>query len=396
MDFKSITIYLTCFAICICFTKLAEIQFTKLDSYEQYNIRSKYVARSTAIIFSSIAILVPCIMAAFRHTSVGMDISGYVLPNFNVAFFNNDFFSFYENMSNQTEVLFAFIIYFCAKYFNIEFFFFLIELLIFLPTYIAVLGFRKEISITFSVVLFLFLFYNFSFSGMRQSIAMAFLLLAFSLYNNKEYRKALIIIVVSALFHSSAIFITTIILTIILINRSRHSKQLYLAFTIVLLVFFFFYRNIAMVLCDIVSLISKRYAYYIQHYLHAGLNWHGIHATDMLSKSLIVCVILASVLYFFRNRTVPLNLKTLIVLCLLGRYFTLFSANFYESTRIAYYFDYFIIILVPIAKKCCFKNSISNNIVVNTLLILPLCVYWFYFIMYIGAYGTNKFIFSFE
>lgn len=394
MDLKSLVIYLITFSIAIFFTKLTEMQIALIDSKSHVN-RNKAAIRITVIIFSIIVVFTPCILAALRDVTVGTDISGYILPNFSVAkFTGGSFFEFYKNMPNQTEIFFAFLIYICGKYFNLPILFFLIEFLVFLPTYLAAFNFRNEISISSSVTIYLFLFYNFSLSGMRQSIAMAFLLLAFSYYYKKSNTKAIVFTAAAFLFHSSVIIVVAIVLIVYFIESSKYRKQLYACLAAALVALFFFYRNIALIAYEIVSFVNPRYGYYIMRYLNNGFKWEDVIASELLFKTLIFCIALFSIMFFYKNKKGSIPIVPIAVICLFGRYFTVFNANMYESLRLAYYFDYLLILLVPMVKRKCYSKNFGSQIVINGLITMPVFLYWLYFIMYIGAYGTNNFIFS--
>ena len=77
---------------------------------------------------------------------------------------------------------------------------------------------------------------------------------------------------------------------------------------------------------------------------------------------------------------------------LIGRLFVLFNAIFYESMRIAFYFDMFLIPYAASIYSCPIKRKF-DRCVVSTIVILPSFLYWLYFIMYKGGYATNVFKF---
>ena len=177
-------------------------------------------------------------------------------------------------------------------------------------------------------------------------------------------------------------------------EKSKHRKHVYVCLGCALFALFFFYRNIALVVHDIVSLFNPRYGYYIMRHLNSGFKWEDIMASELLFKSIIFGIAFFSVMFFYKNKKTAISIIS-VVICLLGRYFTIFNANMYQSLRLAYYFDYLLILLVPMVKRKYYSKSFGNQIIIDTLIITPVVLYWLYFIMYIGAYGTNKFIFSF-
>ena len=68
------------------------------------------------------------------------------------------------------------------------------------------------------------------------------------------------------------------------------------------------------------------------------------------------------------------------------------SDIFYESMRIAFFFDMFLIPYAASIYSCPIKRKF-DRCVVSIIVILPSFLYWLYFIMYKGGYGTNVFKF---
>lgn len=382
MSSNSIIIYLTMFILTLSFTFFAEKFF-----YTQYGEKSINVL--IGFFFSIIAILTPCILAAVRDTSVGGDISVYVLPNYNIAVNSSSFKEFYLLEYPKEELLFSVLIYLGAKLHNIGIIFFLIEIFTIAPIYYVLYKRRDEASMTIGMGLFLFLFYNFSLSGMRQSIAMSFMLLAYYLIISKKKRYSVFWIVIAALFHSSVLLIVPIYLFAYMVYKmpEKKRKKWYLLIMIILIILFFFYNNFASLLQKVVGVVSGRYAYYISNYLnvYSGIVWGNIHGTDFVCKLLIILLV---VLMFKLSNKFDANIKYMVFMLMIGRYFVLFNAVFYESLRFAYYFDYLLIIFIPCVIKCV-KNNYANKLIISIGILLPAFMYWIYFIMMIGGYSTN-------
>lgn len=384
MDFDSVLIYLIVFIISLVATYIAEKLFA--------DKRRSEVSYLIGILFSVFAILLPCFLAQMRDVSVGTDIKGYVLPNYNIARNCKSFTLFYSVEYSKVELLFSVLIYIGAKIGNIGVTFFLIEFLTIFPIYYVLYKRREKASMTMGMLLFYFLFYNFSFSGMRQSIAMSFMLLAFYMITNDRKLKSLIYAIIAALFHSSAILIIPIYILISYIYKSpeKKRKKFYVIIIIVLYILFFNYERIAWLLQRIVGFISGRYAFYIANYLnvYSGIVWGNIHATDLLCK--LIIILFAMLVFKISNKN-DAEAYYMIFMLLIGRYFVIFNAVFYESLRFAYYFDYFLIIFIPCIFKCVKKNYL-NKIIVMVGIMIPSLLYWFYYIMFIGGYGTNQYI----
>lgn len=366
---------------------------TKINSSNSGNV-------IMVIIFSAIAIAVPCILSALRDTSVGMDVIMYVTPNFELAQKNRDlsFFQYFDLVSEQVEIFFALLIYLCAKINSIGLLFFLIQFLVIAPMYFALFLLRNSNSISFSYFVYLFLFYNFSLSGMRQSIAMSFLILSFAFFSKKKYISSLVSALLSAQFHNSAYIIMVMFLVVALVARtydSSRQKKLFRYMIIFLAAVFIFYRVIAESFAAILFLFVKRYSYYILHFLEeqpffaaSNIPW-----SDFLPKMLLFLIGLYMLLpkrgnkFKFNSYAV-----SLLIYVAIGRYFALMNANFYEAERIAFYFDIFLILFLSYVIKL--YNTKKQSHFSCVIIISSICVvYWLYFIMLSGSYGTSSFCF---
>lgn len=382
MEWKSVIIYLLAFMSTIGMTFIAENLFANTN-------KKKNASYILAMAFSGLALLIPCTLAAMRDISVGNDVMGYVYPNYIVAIKSSSFGEFFLLEYPKTEILFSVLLYWGGKLKNIGYIFFAIELLILLPLYYVLYKRRKEASMTLGMMIYLFLFYNFGLSGMRQSIAMSFIMLAYYYFSINERFRAIFWCIVAILFHTVALLVIPIYLFSLWIYQKpiRKRKKWYMAIATVFVLIFLFYRQIAGILARIVGIISGRYSYYISRYLqeYSGVTLGNIHSTDLLCKS---ALILFFAVVFKCAHKYDDKAKYMVYLMLIGRYFVVFNAVFYESLRIAYFFDYFLIVFIPCMMNCV-KRDLLNKIVFFVGLFIPVFLYWFYFIMKIGGYVTN-------
>ena len=382
MEWKSVIIYLIAFMSTIGMTFIAENLFANTN-------KKKNASYILAMAFSGLALLIPCTLAAMRDISVGNDVMGYVYPNYIVAIKSSSFGEFLLLEYPKTEILFSVLLYWGGKLKNIGYIFFAIELLILLPLYYVLYKRRKEASMTLGMMIYLFLFYNFGLSGMRQSIAMSFIMLAYYYFSINERFRAIFWCIVAILFHTVALLVIPIYLFSLWIYQKpiRKRKKWYMAIATVFVLIFLFYRQIAGILARIVGIISGRYSYYISRYLqeYSGVTLGNIHSTDLLCKS---ALILFFAVVFKCAHKYDDKAKYMVYLMLIGRYFVVFNAVFYESLRIAYFFDYFLIVFIPCMMNCV-KRGLLNKIVFFVGLFIPVFLYWFYFIMKIGGYVTN-------
>lgn len=383
MSSKSAIIYLTCFFFSLLFVMLAEIEFKTADKGKK---RTKLIG----ICFSIIALLIPCILAMVRDVTVGVDIGVYVTPNLMTVNQASSFLDYYKNMPNQTEILFAVLLYYIGKYGTIHILFFTIEALIIVPVYVILYLRRREGSITLGMLVFYLLFYNISLCVMRAMIAQGFLLMSYYFYTSKKRRWSLFYLFIAVLFHNSTVIPLLFLCIIILINNSSKKKQYYLVLTASLILFFLLYRKIIAFFIPVIGFISQRYAFYINYYLNvnSGFDFSDVSYFDLLSKSLLI------VFTYISSKLVGEKGKhDILALTLIGRYFSLFSANFHESLRIAFFFDYYLIYYVSEIYKYYKKNSF-NKIAIGTIIVVILFAYWYFMFIDRDAFKTSNFIFN--
>ena len=126
--------------------------------------------------------------------------------------------------------------------------------------------------------------------------------------------------------------------------------------------------------------LNPRYLYYLQK----DVDFEGIFMTDFLSKVFLITI----VFFLLKRRTKILLNKFIFVICVLGRIFLLLNTRVAEFSRIAYYFDMFLVLYAAVVYSAVKRNMV-NKFVSYAIVLMPSFFYWLYFIMYVGAYDTN-------
>lgn len=395
MDINSVIIYVLTFTISFINFKLGE-NYLFAISNKKYIVETHYIDSKVIqfYFFTAIGLSVPCLLAAFRADNVGMDVVGYILPNYNMARSASiNLTYFLKHSINNLEPLFAIVLYFCAKINSLKLFLFTIQLLVVLPLYIVLFKFKDVSLPSFGMIVYYFLLYNFSLSGTKQAIAISFVLLGWSNIKDKKYITTLILFLIAFLFHRSSIAVEIIIILIIAaLNVGKNHIVATCSLIGGALTFvFLFYNRLVPFIINFARLISSgKYVYYFNSRIQSS--YQGIFKTDLLLKSIILIISLFAIYW----SKIKLNVSYIQIICfaIIGRFFIIFMTNFYESSRIAYYFDAFLILLISIIVKGCFKKERKNLLAVQSLILAPVIAYWLYFIMYTGAYGTNLYKFA--
>lgn len=380
---ESVMVYLICFAVTLLFMEIADIYFHT----NNVNVTRK---ESKGRIFFWISILIPCFLAAVRDPSVGIDNNVYIINNFSTARQALGFVNFYINMPVQTDILFAILLYFFGKIEFLPGFYFAVEFLIIFPIFKVLYINRKDVSLTLGMGIFLFFFYNVSLCVMRGFIAQGFLFLAYYCYvYRKSNKKAAMYVITAFLFHSSSI-IPLLFFVIVAFIKKRKSTHCWTAlFVSTLIVFFIFYRKIIKLFIPAIILLSNRYAARVNRYLklNPNINWGDISYADLLAKGFLI--VFAYALGRHTKKKISKH-GDMFSMILIGRYFCAFAANFYESLRIAYFFDYYLLFYIPeLYKAIKEKNRIFMAIVVYCVLL----TYWFFMFINRNAFITAQFKF---
>lgn len=176
--------------------------------------------RSTFMLLSAIGLLIPCLVAALRATSVGTDVQVYVKPMMDSAvaapgfksFFADFWFSDWRNLFvADYELGFSALVFITGRLTrSLPVVLFVIQAFTIVPFYAALARNRKTMPLWLGMLVFFFFSYNTSLNLMRQWIAVGFLLLAFQLLLEKRPVGVTVFTLVAMLFHYSAIIVLLI------------------------------------------------------------------------------------------------------------------------------------------------------------------------------------------
>lgn len=187
-----------------------------------------------SIIFISISIIVPALLAAGRTEEIGTDVNNYVVPIWNLV---------HTVDSSLLSTIFAIgyiepgyiVINWLVAQFSDDIFWLLliIQLVILIPIYIGAFKLKKKLSPLWILFLYYCVIYNETLNLVRQSIALSFCFLALSfLFDNKD-KFFIIISVFAFFFHNSAILMFLIYLLYLFCIKGYVSKYRILTYGII-------------------------------------------------------------------------------------------------------------------------------------------------------------------
>ena len=175
----------------------------------------KSKTKNMFIFFSSVAIILPCLLAALRADTIGTDVTVYVKPLYNIAKDSSSFADYYSaswyvdgyyRPVAQQEFGFTFLVFSVAKIFgDFAYVLFAIHLFIIVPMYLGLSYFRKQYPVWLSLMIFYLTFYNMSLNAMRQCIAIAILFFGLKYIVEHKYFVYILIMFIAMLFHMTAV-----------------------------------------------------------------------------------------------------------------------------------------------------------------------------------------------
>lgn len=193
---------------------------TLVFSYQnEVNLKKRRPNKLTHYISAGMIILIPAGIAALRADSVGVDTLVYAKPIFTYSIYCS---SYSEILSRflDIEPLFLFLSFAISRISkSFQLFLFLISFIIQLVTYLALYRRRDQCSIFVGEALYLFYMYNQSFNMMRQSIAMAIMLLGMTYLFERRYIAYTLWLALGFFFHKSIIIGLVFIPLIVFIDE---------------------------------------------------------------------------------------------------------------------------------------------------------------------------------
>lgn len=156
-----------------------------------------------ALVFSVLALLLPCLLAAFRDNTVGSDVLVY-----GDAFYEYSLkMGFWDFVTSRNEeYLFMLLVYLCSHTVETKpFYYFVIQAFVVVPVYAALQKDEANRYAWFGMLVYYLLFYAYTLNLMRQSIAVALLFWGFKFVRGKKPVKYLILVGICMLFHTTAI-----------------------------------------------------------------------------------------------------------------------------------------------------------------------------------------------
>ncbi len=332
-----------------------------------------------------IAIVLPCILAGLRDISLGTDVKVYIYPLLIQAENSNDFITFVFNNQMLNDYMYLTITFIIAKTFkSIFWMFFSIQLLVILPVYKALkLTYSNNKQLLFGFLLIFLVLYNPAYNMARQSIALAFEILALAYLNNKNKRKFYFFTFVSILIHWSGVFILLIYLLYRLINNERISKSTKKVMKLFIIAVSIIVVILSPRLLQFLGGISQSKIEGRSEYILSKIEGNTTADTLFCIGAYILITIFRR--YLIKGDEQNKQYDFYKYLLLLGIITLQLGNLILYAHRIAYYFIYPVFFL-EIPRM--FNNSKDKVTYCDIILILMFCFYWYFWTIIANYHDT--------
>lgn len=309
-----------------------------------------------------IAALIPFwFLCSFRAPEIGNDTSVY-MNLFEIAK-RYSLVELLSNMGSRFETGFLAYLYMISHIFsNAQWLLIISSTIVF-----AILGrylYKYAIDPAFSIFLFVAMRYYFFFmSNVRQAVAMAIILVAYELINNRQYIRSVLLILLAASFHSTAI----IFLVAIPMSFLQFKRRYILILGASLLVIILGWNSV-------VNIALRHTPIYYEMYLTSSYMTNANNLANVLN--LLVVSLLGIVIYrSVKSEEGFLELhKEYVYYPLMAVYFSILSLRFSMFARMQYYFSIFL--LVMFANSLIINRHAKNGIVIKYVSLVLFVVYF--------------------
>lgn len=310
--------------------------------------------------FLIIAALFLFLIATFRSFEFGTDLAIYIPRYENMKYLNYKDVIDNSLYGNQKDLAFYLFSKFLSNFNFSSRGYISVLSLIFLMSFFKTVNLYSPLPLL-SIVSFLSLgYFSFSLTGLRQSIALAFILFSYQYFKENKIFRFIITVVIGSLFHSSAL----IFLIVYPFSKIKGIPRRPLILTLAILITLFFEG----ILRNFISIMS----------------WNeslGNYATQTVSLSFAGAFIQIMIYLFclyYKKDVLKLNSKNIILydLLALGIVFQIFSTIVAEFFRISMYFSIFSIILIPLAIKSEKNPILKIAIYFYIFIFLVLYIVW--------------------
>ena len=344
-----------------------------------------------------IGLLLPALLASMRATSVGSDVSFYVVPMFNKAMRSNTFSGYIDILGgNINDIGYCSLNYIISNFTpEIGWLFFITELIIIFFTFAGCWQLRGKAYSWLSMLFFYFLFYNITLSTVRQSCALSISFFAFSYLLRKHFDKGSIIksticIMLACTFHRTVIFEFAIVLIAHLAFKNKFSVAKFtVAVCIGCLTVRFFATSFLAIVGSLIGLITTKYTN--KFFLRVNTTGASGYSSVIVLSVIVAILQLAYMKKEKKDSWKGVN-RTLFVLNILYVFAMMFLSNFAFIPRLMYYIQFSWCLSFSQGTKIV-KRDQSNATIATVVLLAVAFAFWNFFFIIGNVHGTYPYVF---
>lgn len=202
--------YAVCFTVSCYFTKVA-------TKYKNHDRKVEYV------FFSVLAVILPCLLAAFRDSTVGTDVNVYG----DITFYRSFQMDFNDYIiSRNGEYLYLLVVYICSHIVRTtNFQYFILQALTIIPFYCTLQRSKENEYAWFGMIVYYLMLFPYSLNLMRQCIAIAIIFWGFKYVQERKLLKYLLVILIATMFHTTGVVGVLIYPIYILVTTNTDSLE---------------------------------------------------------------------------------------------------------------------------------------------------------------------------
>lgn len=300
--------------------------------------------RERFFVGSVLAVLPPIIIAGLRDSIVGTDMEVYIVPVYNSVSSNGQGLMEFFEANDDMEKGYLLLNYVFAQFTDEPFFLLTcIHTLIMVPLYVVAMKWRAQLSPVLFMFVFYMIFYQESLSIVRQSIALSFSMLAFTLFLERKYIYYILYMVLAFLFHQTAVIALSLPLAYLMVDRFsiREYYYYYIGIALVIALFFLSLDNILiwMIENDYIDLKFLKYT-------SADNTFTPVLGTTNLAVKIVTIAYFVYIMIINKADTI---LKFFLVMAVLDMLFSLCALIVSPLDRISLYFRLVSCISIPYA-----------------------------------------------
>lgn len=323
-------------------------------------------------------ILIFSFFAGIRADDVGRDMGFYVTNIFERAQ-KYDFGRYFE-ICNETSVesgycIFVYLISLITSDYHV-----LLFMIQFLTcTSVMYFGYKMKpnINLFTFVLIYFFTLYLKSYTIMRQSMAVGFVMVSIILFKEKSYLKCGLFFVLAYYFHNSAIVALSIYCIMYICNSNKlnnKSKNILLfSIIVVAMIICLFYKNIIYIFTYNIAILPVKFYNYLNGAFYS--NSIEIVKTDAILK--IICILI-SVCVFIKDRKKITENKVFFLLLILDFLLFIISFRMTNISRIGYYYFYPALLYVLSRVEIVLAKKLVNRMGFFVIVMSIVGGFWFY------------------